>query len=65
MWTVVYIAPDRGVAEKLKSRLEGEGLLVMARPSSSQLTEACHYELLVPESELEEAQEVLSLLLEK
>ena len=31
MWTVVYIAPNRIIAEQLKEVLAGEGLLVNLR----------------------------------
>lgn len=63
MWTVVYIAPNRSTGEKLKGVLEKEGLLVMLRPLNlACVGEACQYELLVPESEAEEAQEILTTL---
>ena len=32
MWTVVYIAPNRPVAEMLKELLENAGILAMLRP---------------------------------
>ena len=31
MWTVVYVAPNRPVAEMIKEMLENDGLLVMIR----------------------------------
>ena len=63
MWTVVYIAPSRPVGEMIKQKLEKEGLLVMLRPISLQgdkESASGNIELLVPESEVEEAQEILS-----
>ncbi|MDI3280347.1 MAG: glutamate decarboxylase [Bacillota bacterium] len=64
MWTVVYIAPNQSAGEKIKARLEEEGLLVSLRPVNLSCTgESCQYELLVPESEAEEAQQYLALIL--
>jgi hypothetical protein len=61
MWTVVYIAPNRTAAEMLKQVLTGEGLLVMLRPIGvPHLGDSGSVELLVPESEVEEAHEILS-----
>ncbi|HHX50083.1 MAG TPA: glutamate decarboxylase [Clostridia bacterium] len=61
MWTVVYIVPNRTMAESLKDALADEGLLVMLRAAGSlQLGEAGAVEILVPESEAEEAHEVIS-----
>ncbi|ATW23688.1 putative signal transducing protein [Candidatus Formimonas warabiya] len=61
MWTVVYIAPNRAVAEMLKNYLTTEGLLVMLRSVGvPHLGDSGSVEILVPESEVEEAHEVLS-----
>lgn len=61
MWTVVYIAPDRITAETLRNKLNVEGLLVMLRAAGSpQINDASAVEILVPESEVEEAHEILS-----
>ena len=61
MWTVVYIAPNRATAEMLKNYLTAEGLLVMLRPVGvPHLGDSGSVEILVPESEVEEAHEVLS-----
>ena len=61
MWTVVYIAPNRATAEMLKGVLEAEGLLVMLRPIGvPHLGDSGAVEILVPESEAEEAHEILS-----
>lgn len=61
MWTVVYIASNRTAAEKLKKILDREGLLVRLRtvgiPHSGYES---NIEVLVPESEAEEAHEILS-----
>jgi len=61
MWTVVYIAPNKSIAETLKRVLSNEGLLVMLRAASSiSVQELGAFEILVPESEAEEAHEILS-----
>lgn len=61
MWTVVYVAPNRPIAAMLKELLEKEGLLAMLRPIGvPQMGDAANYEILVPESEVEEATEVLT-----
>lgn len=61
MWTVVYIASNRVLAELHKGVLEGEGLLVMLRPvGAPHLGDSGAVEILVPESEAEEAHEILA-----
>ncbi len=60
MWTVIYIAPTQKIADRIKNRLTDEGFLVQVRPIN--LTNQ-QYEILVPEGELEEVQEVLSTIL--
>jgi hypothetical protein len=61
VWTVVYIAPNRATAEMLKNYLTAEGLLVMLRSVGvPHLGDSGSVEILVPESEVEEAHEVLS-----
>ncbi len=57
----MYVAPNREVGEKLKGRLEGEGLLVVLRPTGVTTDKGnSNYELLVPKSEVHEAHEALS-----
>lgn len=59
--TVVHIAPTRGAAEELKARLETEGLLVVLRPvEQNRSGERGSYEVLVPQTEAEEALEILN-----
>jgi hypothetical protein len=61
MWTVVYIAPNRAVAEMLKNLLEAEGILVMIRAIGiPHMGDSASMEILVPESEAEEAIEILN-----
>ena len=60
MWTVVYMAQNQEVVETLKSILEQEGLLVKVRPvSRSDDGEGTCFEVLVPESEVEEAHGII------
>ncbi|NLJ81362.1 MAG: DUF2007 domain-containing protein [Firmicutes bacterium] len=61
MWTVVYIAPNRPVAEMLKELLENGGVLCMLRPLGvPHLGGAASIEILVPEGEVAEANEVIA-----
>ncbi|MDI4644574.1 MULTISPECIES: glutamate decarboxylase [Cohnella] len=60
MWTVIYIAPTAKIAERIQSRLEGEGFLVRVR--SINLVKP-QYEILVPSGEVQEVQEVLGSIL--
>lgn len=60
MWTVVYIAPNRAVAERLKAVLENEGILTNLHSLEADESGRGSVELLVPEGEAEEAHEVLT-----
>lgn len=61
MWTVIYIAPNLGRAELLKEILVSEGLMVRLRSAGiPQSGNEGAVEILVPESETEEAHEILS-----
>jgi len=61
MWTVIYIAANKNLAEKYQKALAAEGILTKLRPvSSSPLSNSTATEILVPESEAEEAHEILT-----
>jgi hypothetical protein len=61
MWTVVYIAPNRQIAEMLKELLEAGGILPMLRPiGPPHLGDSASVEILVPESEVDEANEIIA-----
>lgn len=60
MWTVIYIAPTEKIAERIKERLTAEGFLVQTRAINLRKQQ---YEILVPEGELDEVQEVLNTVL--
>jgi len=62
MWTVIYIAPSAKIAERIKQRLTEEGFLVQVRGVNLSKN---HYEIQVPEGELEEVQEVLNSILHR
>lgn len=55
MWTVVYIATGRAQADKIRSILFEEGVLADARPAGMSLVGDGLYEILVLESEAEDA----------
>ncbi|MDK2810615.1 MAG: hypothetical protein PWR27_1324 [Petroclostridium sp.] len=60
MWTVVYMAQSKEIVIKLQQVLEKEGLLVKIRPISKNLdNNDNYYEVLVPESEVEEAHSII------
>lgn len=60
MWTVIHVALDESSAELAKSVLEEEGILVRLRPVGDPGSgEPVSIEVLVPESEAEEARQVL------
>ncbi len=60
MWTVIYIAPSAKIADRIKERLTAEGFLVKIRQANEAKAQ---FEILVPEAELEEIQEVLNSIL--
>lgn len=62
MWKVIYIAPTAKAAESIQRRLSEEGFLVQIRPIHVSKQQ---YEILVPEGELEDVQEVLSHILNR
>lgn len=62
MWKVIYIAPTAKIAERIKDKLTDEGFLVQIRPISLSKQQ---FEIVVPEGELEDVQEVLNSILHK
>lgn len=60
MWTVIYIAQSSKHAKQIQDRLVAEGFLAKVR--QTQVTKP-QFEILVPESELDEVQEVLKDIL--
>ncbi len=63
MWTVVYIAPNNKEAEKLEKLLTKEGFLVKLKMIGlPQADCTCSVEILVPESEVHEAMEIINTI---
>lgn len=61
MWTVIYLAPDKQKAEEIKQHLQKEGFLVMLRSVGTQeFNELSAVEVLVPETEAQEAQDLIA-----
>ncbi len=61
MWRVIYIAPNRKEAERIQQILSSEGLLVKLRSlGSPQHRDSGSFEILVPESEADEALEIMN-----
>jgi len=60
MWTVIYIAQSSKHAEHIQDKLAAEGFLVKIRHAHVAKQQ---FEILVPESELDEVQEVLKDIL--
>ncbi len=60
MWTVVYMAQSKDVANQLQEILSKEGILVKLRAISKNVENNDNYfEVLVPEAEIEEAHSVI------
>jgi predicted transcriptional regulator len=59
MWTVIYIAHSAKVAEKIQDKLTEEGFLVKIKQASV----SKQYEILVPETELDQIEEILGSIL--
>lgn len=60
MWTVIYIASGEKTADTIRDKLTKEGFLIKLRQTN---TAKQQYEILVPETELDEVQEVLKDIL--
>lgn len=60
MWTVIYIAQTAKLAEQIRGRLVSEGFLARVRQAHAAKQQ---FEIVVPESELDEVQEVLNEIL--
>ena len=60
MWTVVYLAKNKRIAEKVSELMTNEGVLVRLQPVSKNTgDEDSYFEILVLESEVEEAHNIL------
>jgi hypothetical protein len=60
MWTVVYLAKNKRIADKVSELMSREGVLVRLQPvSKNTCDEDSYFEILVLESEVEEAHNIL------
>lgn len=60
MWTVVYMAKNKKIADRVSELMSTEGVLVKQQPVSKNTgDEDSYYEILVLESEVEEAHNIL------
>jgi ribosomal protein S8 len=62
MWTVIYIAPTAKIADRIKEKLTEEGFLVQVRAINMTKNQ---FEIVVPEGEVEEVQDVLNSILHR
>lgn len=62
MWTVIYMATDKETALRVEKAIKSEGFLVRTREVMKSKRHGCCIEIIVPESE---AQEAHSVILEK
>lgn len=63
MWRVVYIAPNRGTGDRVRATLEKDGFLVRMRAAGFEGEGFLSFELLVPESEVEDAHDAIAQML--
>ncbi len=63
VWRVVYIAANRMLAETIRDMLSREGFLVTVRPAGVDSGDLLPFEVLVPQSEAQEAHQVICDLL--
>ncbi|WP_231848318.1 hypothetical protein [Tepidanaerobacter acetatoxydans] len=59
LWTVIYIASDKETALKVEEAIRSEGFLVATREVMKSKRHGCYIEVIVPESEAQEAQNVI------
>ncbi|MGI6485137.1 MAG: hypothetical protein GX759_07000 [Thermoanaerobacterales bacterium] len=59
MWTVIYMATDKKTAAKVENAIKSEGFLVKMREIMKSKRHGSCIEILVPESEAQEAQRVI------
>ena len=57
MWTVIYIAPTIRLADRICENLRAQGFLVKQRQAN---TAKQQFEILVPETELDDVKEILN-----
>lgn len=61
MWRVIYIAPNQGAAERIRTLLEGEGILVrLSTTGLRSVTGTTPVEIMVPSGEAAEAHDIVT-----
>lgn len=58
MWTVVYMSDNKEAVEKLRRILTEKQIIVRIRPINQDSGGGC-YEVLVPQTEVDEAQDLI------
>ncbi len=60
MWTVVYMSQDRSKVDRVLALLEENEIMTMFKSSEEEdFSEGCSFEILVPQTELETAQDLI------
>jgi hypothetical protein len=59
VWTVIYMATDKKTACKVEEAIKSEGFLVRTRQAMKSKRYGCCIEVIVPESEAQEAQNII------
>lgn len=59
MWTVVFVSKDEAKIKNITSLLNKNGILTMNRKSAEDDFGGTTYEILVPQTELETAQDII------
>ena len=60
MWTVVFMSQDKSKVDKILKLLEDSKIITMTKTSNEDDFDTCSvYEILVPQTELETAQDII------
>ena len=59
MWTVIYMATDKETALRVVEAIKSEGFLVRTRQTMKSKRHGCCIEIVVPESEAQDASRVI------
>ncbi len=59
MWTVVYITQNFDAAENIKNLLEQANILVKLRNTAEDETQPSTFEILVPDTEIQQAHAII------
>lgn len=59
MWTVVYLSKNKDKVDKLIEILNSNNIITMLRQSKDNVDTTSAYEILVPQTEIETAQDII------